>query len=253
MSSPLPHSAKLSRIARPLRLSEEVSGDLRGRIARGELKPGDRLPTEKALGEVCGVSRSVVREAIARLKADGLIETRQGSGAFVVEAPKTIKLRFWKNVGPELGELRDIFELRAMVESAVAELAAQRRDKKDLKAMAQHLRKMDEAMTEGHDGTEADDNFHIAMANATHNSYITRLVEFLGQHFSDSRKLAWHGTRRELAHPREAQREHHVLFEAISRGDAEAARRAALDHLRGAAGRFGIGLALDLDGNNATG
>jgi GntR family transcriptional repressor for pyruvate dehydrogenase complex len=245
--------SELSRIARPLRLSEEVGGDLQRRIARGELKPGDRLPTEKALGEAFGVSRAVVREAIARLKADGLIETRQGSGAFVVDAPKTINLRFWKGVGSEMDELRDIFELRVMVEGAVAELAAQRRNKRDLNAMSRHLREMDEAMAGGHDGTEADDNFHIAMAKATHNSYVSRLVEFLGRHFSDSRKLSWHGTRRELAHPQEAQREHRALFEAISRGDAEAARRCALDHLRGTAGRFGIKLALDLDRTSAAG
>jgi hypothetical protein len=91
----------------------------------------------------------VVREAIARLKADGLIETRQGSGAFVVEAPKAINLRFWKGAGPELSELRDIFELRVMVESAVAALAAQRRKAADLKAMAGHLAAMDEAIQSG--------------------------------------------------------------------------------------------------------
>jgi GntR family transcriptional repressor for pyruvate dehydrogenase complex len=240
-------NTEMSRIARPLRLSEEVSGDLQRRIARGELKAGDRLPTEKALGEVFGVSRAVVREAVARLKADGLVETRQGSGAFVVEAPKTINLRFWLGAGPELDELRDIFELRTMVEGAVAELAAQRRDKKDLKAMAEQLQAMDQALAAGRDGTEADDNFHIAMAKATHNAYIGRLVEFLGRHFSDSRKLSWHGTRRELAHPQEAQREHRALFEAIASGKAEAARLCAQDHLRGAAGRFGIKLALDLE------
>ncbi len=240
-------STELSRITRPLRLSEEVSGDLLRRIARGELKPGDRLPTEKALGEAFGVSRAVVREAIARLKADGLIETRQGSGAFVVEAPKTINLRFWQGAGPELDELRDIFELRAMVEGAVAELAAQRRDQNDLNTMAEHLQAMDEAMTAGRDGTEADDNFHIAMARATHNAYVSQLVEFLGRHFSDSRKLSWHGTRSELAHPHEAQNEHRALFDAISCGNTEAARCCAQEHLRGAAGRFGIMLSLDLE------
>lgn len=251
MSAPPPPTAKpgteMKRIARPLRLSEEVSGELQRRIARGDLKPGDRLPTEKALGEVFGVSRAVVREAVARLKADGLIETRQGSGAFIVEAPRTINLRFRQGAGPELDELRDIFELRAMVEGAVAELAAQRRDKKDLKAMAEQLQAMDAALADGRDGTEADDNFHIAMARATHNSYIGRLVEFLGRHFSDSRKLSWQGTRRELAHPQEAQREHRALFDAITAGNAEAARRSAQDHLRGTAGRFGIKLATDLE------
>ena len=239
--------AELSRIARPLRLSEEVSGELQRRIARAELKPGDRLPTEKALGEAFGVSRAVVREAIARLKADGLIETRQGSGAFIVEAPKTINLRFWQGAGPELEELRDIFELRAMVEGAVAELAAQRRDRRDLRAMREQLQAMDDAIASGRDGTEADDNFHIALARATHNSYVSRLVEFLGRHFSDSRKLSWQGTRKELAHPLEAQTEHRALLQAIALGNAEAARACALDHLRGTAGRFGIKLALDLD------
>lgn len=238
---------ELTRIARPLRLSEEVSVELQRRIARSELKAGDRLPTEKALGDAFGVSRAVVREAIARLKADGLIETRQGSGAFVVEAPKAINLWFWQGAGPELDELRDIFELRAMVEGAVAELAAQRRDKRDLRTMSRFLQEMDDAMAKNVDGTEADDNFHIAMARATHNPYVGRLVEFLGRHFSDSRKLSWRGTRNELAHPQEAQMEHRALFEAISAGSAEAARHCALDHLRGTAGRFGIKLSLDLE------
>lgn len=243
---PADPGSELARIARPLRLSEEVSGDLQRRIARGDLRPGDRLPTEKALGEAFGVSRAVVREAIARLKADGLIETRQGSGAFVVEAPKAINLRFWKGAGPEMSELRDIFELRVMVESAVAALAAQRRKAADLRAMAAHLAAMDEAIASGTDGAESDDDFHIAMARATRNAYIGRLVEFLGRHFSDSRKLAWYGMRRQLAHPEEAQREHRALFEAISRGDAEAAQHFAQEHLRGTAGRLGIKLALDL-------
>lgn len=253
MPARLSPTAKLDRIARPLRLSEKVSGDLRRRIALGELKCGDRLPTEKALGEAFGVSRAVVREAVAGLKADGLIETRQGSGAFVVDAPKAINLRFWRGAGPELEELRDIFELRALVEGAVAELAAQRRDQDDLRAMAGYLQEMDEAIAIGRDGTNADDNFHIAMARATHNPYIGRLVEFVGRHFSDSRKLSWRGTRRELAHPQEAQREHRALFEAISRASAESARRCALEHLRATAGRFGIRLALDLDNKSRRG
>lgn len=239
---------ELSRIARPLRLSEEVSGDLQRRIARGEIKPGDRLPTEKALGEAFGVSRAVVREAIARLKADGLIETRQGSGAFAVAVPKAINLRFWKGTGPGLDELRDIFELRAMIEGAVAELAAQRRNDDDLRVMAEHLQAIDDALESGVDGTVADDNFHIALAHATHNSYMGRLVEFLGQHFSDSRKLAWHDTSLALRLPQSSQREHRALLEAIAQGDAKGARRRALEHLRGAAGRLGIPLALDLDG-----
>lgn len=238
---------KHSANGRPRKLAQAVVERLAGRIRRGQLKPGDQLPTEFEIVRAFGVSRAVVREAIARLKADGLIETRQGSGAFVVEAPKTINLRLWQGAGPELVELRDIFELRAMVEGAVAELAARRRKAVDLRAMAGHLQAMDDAILGGYDGTEADDNFHIALARATRNSYIGQLVEFLGRHFSDSRKLSWRGTRRELAHPQEAQREHRALFDAIAAGDADAARQCAQEHLRGTADRFGIKLALDIN------
>jgi GntR family transcriptional repressor for pyruvate dehydrogenase complex len=243
---------ELERIVRPLRLSEEVSGALQRRIAGGELKPGDRLPTEKALGDVFGVSRAVVREAVARLKADGLIESRQGSGAFVVDAPKSINLRFWQGENPAKTELRDIFELRAMVEGAVAELAAQRRDTNDLRIMKTHLLAMDEAITQGIDGTEIDDNFHIAMARATHNPFVTKLVEFLGRHFSQSRKLSWDVSPATKKFPREVQREHHALFEAITAADPHAARCQALEHLHGAARRASITLPTDLEHKKRT-
>jgi GntR family transcriptional repressor for pyruvate dehydrogenase complex len=236
-------------LVRPARLSEEVGNDLRRRIAAGEFPPGGRLPTEKSLGESFGVSRAVVREAIAGLKADGLIETRQGSGARVVEAPKTLNLRFWQGEGPALGELRDIYELRAMVEGTVAELAARRRNRGDVAAMRRCLKAMQAALAAGGDGSEADDDFHIAIAAATRNGYVSRLVEFLGRHFSDTRKLVWK-TRIEAGAGDEGQRlaqgEHQALFEAIAAGDAEGARAAALAHLRAAAARAGVVLAIDL-------
>lgn len=184
---------ELKKITRAPRLSEEVALALEGRITRGELTPGDQLPTEKVLAETFGVSRAVVREAVARLRADGRIETRQGSGAFVALAPKSLNFRFWQGEGPALVELRDIFELRAMIETSVAELAARRRIPEDVATMARHLQAMDDALADGTDGSEADDNFHLAIASATHNTYAYRLVEFLGRHFSDSRRLAWAG------------------------------------------------------------
>lgn len=240
---------ELKKIVRAPRLSEEVSIALEQRIARGELVPGDQLPTEKVLAETFGVSRAVVREAVARLKADGLIETRQGSGAFVALAPKSLNFRFWQGDGPALVELRDIFELRAMIEASVAELAARRRIPEDVAIMARHLQAMDDALADGSDGSEADDDFHLAIASATHNSYAYRLVEFLGRHFSDSRRLAWAGPGRDGALPQEAQAEHRAMFEAIAAGSPTRARRYAQAHLRGAAARVGIDLASDLGGD----
>lgn len=237
---------ELKKIVRAPRLSEEVSSALEAKIARGELLPGDQLPTEKILAETFGVSRAVVREAVARLRADGRIETRQGSGAYVTLAPKSLNFRFWQGDGPALVELRDIFELRAMIEASVAELAARRRIPEDIAVMQRHLKAMDDALLDGSDGSESDDDFHLAVAAATHNTYAHRLVEFLGRHFSDSRRLAWSGPGRDGALPEEAQAEHKALFEAIAVGNPAQARRLAHQHLRGAASRVGIDLAEDL-------
>ena len=188
----------------------------------------------------------MVREAVARLRADGRIETRQGSGAFVAQAPKSLNFRFWQGDGPALVELRDIFELRAMIETSVTELAARRRIPEDVAAMQRHLQAMDDAIRDGSDGSEADDDFHLAVAAATHNTYAYRLIEFLGRHFSDSRRLAWVDPGRRETLPEEAQAEHRAMFEAIAAGNPARARRCAQEHLRGAALRVGIDLATDL-------
>lgn len=235
----------LRRIHRPPRLSEEVSTELEARIQRGEYAPGAQLPTEKILAETFGVSRAVVREAIARLKADGLIETRQGSGAFVAENPKSLNFRL--QPGGATGLLH-IFELRTMIEATIAELAARRRNEGDLEAMRACLRRMDEALATEGDGSEADDDFHLAIAAATHNDYVLRLAEFLGRQFSESRRMAWVDHEQGMESPREAQREHVILLDAIAAGDPAAARRAAHVHLRGAARRVGVELPADLGG-----
>lgn len=238
----------LSRIHRPPRLSEEVSAELEARILRGDYAPAAQLPTEKVLAETFGVSRAVVREAIARLKADGLIETRQGAGAFVAENPKSLNFRIAP--GGEEGLLH-IFELRTMIEATVAELAARRRTEADIAAMREALQRMDDALQIEKDGSEADDDFHLAIAAATHNQYVLRLAEFLGRQFSESRRMAWVDHPRGMESPREAQREHFVLLDAIAAGDPAAARAAAHVHLHGAAERVGIDLPADLGGNVA--
>lgn len=241
----------LKKIVRAPRLSEEVSLAIEQQITCGELAPGDQLPTEKVLAETFGVSRAVVREAVARLKADGRIETRQGAGAFVARAPKSLNFRVWQGDGPALVELRDIFELRTIIETAVTELAARRRIPEDVASIARHLQAMDDALAEGSDGSESDDDFHLAIAAATHNAYAYRLVEFLGRHFSDSRRLAWMGPGRNGALPKEAQDEHRAMFEAIAAGSPARARQYAQAHLRGAAARVGIDLASDLGGSSS--
>jgi GntR family transcriptional repressor for pyruvate dehydrogenase complex len=236
----------LSRIDRQPHLSEAVAEALRGRIEAGEFAPGAQLPVEKVLAESFAVSRAVVREAVARLKADGLVETRQGAGAFVAARPHAQPFRLVAKAKRDPEDLRQIFELRMMLEMAVAELAAQRRKMADIAAMRSALEAMDAALAADSDGSDADDAFHGAMAAATHNRYVTRLVESLCGHFSDSRKLSWDAQARQLANARAAQAEHQRLFAAVEAGDGARARRMSRQHLVESAKRAGLKLAEDL-------
>lgn len=213
---------ELTRIARRPRLSEKVSIALEGRIARGELKPGEQLPAEKILAETFGVSRAVVREAVAHFGADGRVETWQEAGAVVAPVSKCLNLRFWQGGRPAATELCEIFELRAMIESSIAELAARRRMPADIVAMRRHLSAMDDALASGGDGSAADDDFHLAIAAVTHNSHTCHLLEFMGRHFSNTRRLVWTLPGRVVDALAAAQAEHRATFEAIAAGDAAA-------------------------------
>jgi len=229
----------LTPVARPAQLSQQVVRALEGSIRTGELRPGQRLPTEKQLGGRFAVSRAVVREAIARLKSDGYVETRQGAGAFVAARPG---LRSFKLVAEEPlahGDLRHIQELRAAVEGAGAELAARRRTGADLAAIRLELETMAEAIRLGTDASDADGRFHSRIARATHNPYLFRFVDFLDNQFSETRRPGWDPARHRAGKPRAAQREHEVLFAAIAAGNPRAARAAAVNHLMNSMVRMG--------------
>jgi len=236
----MPQALVIREVSRPVRLSGQVVDALRGGIESGELAPGARLPTEQILGERFGVSRAVVREAIAHLKSDGYVETRQGAGAFVAARPGLASFRIGHEGKVDAGDLGQIFELRAAATST-ARLAAERRTRGELATMRAALDSMARAIGDGTDGAAADDAFHRAIATATHNGYMQRFVEFLGHHFSESRRPSWTDAGRRAGRPQAAQREHERIHAAIERRDAAAAARAAEDHLRGSAARLGAG------------
>ena len=229
-------------IARPQRLSDEVGAVLESRIGRGELAPGTRLPTEAQLAEQFAVSRAVVREAIARLKANGLVESRQGAGAFVARRPGATVFRMHGGTASAAARIEDVFELRLIVEVAAAERAALRRGDDDLRAIGAALATMDAALAGAGDGAMADDAFHCAIAAASGNPLIGRFVEFVGQEFSVSRQPTWSPAGVGAGLAQASQDEHRALFRAIEAGDPCAARAAAERHLAAVAGRLGVDL-----------
>lgn len=229
----------ITRVARSPQLADQVVRALESSIRAGDFRPGERLPTEKQLGERFEVSRAVVREAIARLKSDGYVETRQGAGAFVATRPGLLSFKLEAQEPIDREDLRQIQELRAAVEGAAAEFAALRRTSADLAAIRTELDLMADAIRRGADGSDADGRFHRAIAGATHNPYLHRFVEFLDHQFSETRRPGWDPARHRSGKPRVAQREHEQLFAAIAAGNPRAARAAAVRHLTESAVRMG--------------
>jgi GntR family transcriptional repressor for pyruvate dehydrogenase complex len=237
----LERPAAAEEVARPRGLADQVVRALQERIEAGKLAPRARLPTEHALGERFGVSRAVVREAIARLRADGYVETRQGAGAFVADEPGRASFRLPTEAHLPADDLAQLFVLREAVEVATARLAAERRTRTDLEAIRRAVRDVGRAIEEGTDGVAADGAFHRAIAAAAHNGHLQRFVEFLGYHFAETRRPAWTEAGRRARRPHAAQREHERIYAAIERGDPAAAARAAAEHLHGSAARLGVG------------
>lgn len=221
----------------PARLGDEIAMRLDAWIREQGLPPGAQLPTEKVLCERFGVSRPVIREAIARLKAEGSVRTRQGSGAFVAERPEVFRLPLPDALPQDAAE---VFELRYVVETGAAALAAERRTEHDLQHIAATLAQMRAALDSHADAAGHDDAFHAAIAEATHNRALARFAQFMGQQFARSRRPTWSKAGHASGRAREAQDEHQRIFDAIAAGDAAAARRAAAAHLTGAARRLGL-------------
>lgn len=239
--------SEMSAIEKPdrqSRLSEAVARQLESWIREQRLESGAQLPTEKTLCERFGVSRAVIREAISRLKADGCVRTRQGSGAFVAAPPGQASFRLVQQSAPagglSLAQVADIFELRYLVEAGAAERAAVRRTEEDLVRIRVALESMSAALESRSDAVSDDDAFHVAVAAATHNPQLERFQVFMGQQFSNSRAPTWSSEGHRLGRASEAQLEHIRIFEAIAARDPAAARVAAEAHLVGAARRLGL-------------
>lgn len=210
------------------RVMTRIGADIRA----GRLGPGARLPTEQELTASMGVSRTVVREAVAALRADGLVVTRRGSGAYVAD-PSASPFRI---VGPRvdgIGDILDVMELRLAVEVEAAALAAGRATRKQVAGIRAALRGIDKALRGG-DGAVAEDfAFHSAIAEATGNPQFPRFLAFLGNHVipRQSVRLSVDTPAERRAYLERIQHEHARIVAGISDEDPVAARRAMHEHL----------------------
>ena len=202
-------------------------------IRAGQLKAGQKLPTEAEIMKNFGVSRTVVREAISRLQASMLVETRHGIGTFVL--PQEVSPSF--RISPhQLGTLREVIallEFRISIETEAAALAAQRRNTENLAELRKAMDSFGHAINEGRDAVQADFLFHQEIARATQNKHFQELMHSLGTGAIPRGRLEnpLPVTPERLAYLRRVHEEHESILNAISAQDPEAARAAMRTHL----------------------
>jgi GntR family transcriptional regulator, transcriptional repressor for pyruvate dehydrogenase complex len=209
-------------------------------IESGDLAPGQRLPTEQEMVAATGVSRTVVREALAALRARGLITTRQGLGAFVANDPLPRSFSILPEDLESIDEVLRVLELRIGIEVEASGLAAERRSDSELARMGSLLGALDAAVRGGKLGTEEDFGFHRAILAATRNPNFTRLFDTFGVAMIPRQRTRLDRMtvpKREQYLAR-VQREHRAILAAIEAGDAGAARRAMRSHLTKSYARF---------------
>ncbi len=218
------------------RLYRQIAEQLRGLIGAGEYPLGSRLPPERDLAVQLGVSRPSVREALIALEVEGLVEVRMGSGIYVkaLDAPRG-------GVGAALGPF-DIIRARALVEAELAALAARACTPALLKKLRAGVKAMEEDIARGVMPIRGDREFHLALAEASGNAALLRVVtelfdernnplfEQLGRHFENAK--SW----------RCAVTEHRVVMRAVAAGEVAAARRAMQTHLQNSHDRFAAAL-----------
>lgn len=227
-------------------LAEHIARSLHEEITSGRLKPGDRLPTEHFLAQNFGVSRNVVREAIASLRAQGLIVSQQGVGAFVATARQaSAPLR---HVSAQLLEgddtIRNMFEVRAALESQAAALAAIHMTPRKLKPIQDAVERMRYEGEPTADTVNADLEFHRAVATASGNDYLVAMIRTVLEPMraliavNFSRQGPMFGNI-----PHAARDEHEKLVQAFADKNAAAARELMGQHIVNAASRFGYDIA----------
>jgi GntR family transcriptional regulator, transcriptional repressor for pyruvate dehydrogenase complex len=227
----------LTKLPRTPNLADTVTANLRANLERGVWAAGSQLPTEKSLSLQLGVSRSVVREAIAKLKHEGYLTTIQGKGAFVADDPgmATFRLDMLLSERPE--DVDHVFEMRALIEQDCAALAAERRTAVDLRTMKQALRAMRLAQEAGGLGLTEDIAFHRAIAAATHNAVLARFADFVGKHHREFLQVTRLSALKSADRLADVDDEHDAVLAAIEARDADAAREAVQRHLRNGAKR----------------
>ena len=210
------------------RLYEEIVKQIIFRIKSGELKPGDRLPTERDLALQLNVSRTAIREALRSLEIMGVIDSRVGNGTYIKEMSLDCLMDSFAGVLSKNERLIiELIEVRLLLEVEIARLAARRIDEKKIQAIEKTLKLMEQEIKDGGIGLKGDNAFHNELANAGDNLAMTSILGLCGELLDSTRKAAL----KALGDPKFGLEHHRAIFEAVRSGNENEAARLMKEHL----------------------
>lgn len=229
----------MSEIEHPS-LADQVFDQLLTQIVEEKYPVNSRLPSEQALAQSFGVSRPVLRTALARLRTDGIIQSRRGSGNYIRRRPDRQVVSF-----VPLGSIADIqrcYEFRVDVEGAAAAWAARRRDAEDLKQIENAFQILESSYIQQELGIDADQKLHLAIARASKNRFFVSVLEALGPQISFGVKLSRSLTLLDVPSRQElVLAEHRAVLDAIRKEQPDAAQEAMQKHITAAKNRMFVG------------
>jgi GntR family transcriptional repressor for pyruvate dehydrogenase complex len=220
-------------VKREPRLSDKVADMMLKTILSERLNVGDRLPSERELGEQFGVSRTVVREAVRALAAKGVIEVRTGSGLRVAAvdaaAVRESMSLFLHGVGLDFEK---VHEVRSLLEVHIAGLAAERATDEDIAQLRETHERMVAEVADVEAASRVDLEFHRVIARSTHNDLFLLLMDSIGSSLIDIRR---ENLSSGTGHPAATLTQHERVLKQIAKHDPEGARSAMAAHLEGVA------------------
>lgn len=212
------------------RLADQLYGQLLEKIVAGELKEGDKLPSENEISRTFEVSRPVIREALLRLQVDGLVYSRQGAGSFVKARPPEGLIKFAEP--SDVAGLLRCFEARLPIEGAIASLAAQRATEDDIASIKECLLAFESQIKSAGIADKEDLAFHMAVARATGNEIFVSILSSLNTTITSAIRVNLKITKGGSSdRVRKVCEEHEAIFDAIATGDSDGADLAMRYHI----------------------
>lgn len=211
------------------RLYEKIVDQIENRILKGDLEPGDKLPPEPELAKQFSVSRTAIREAMKALSQKGLIVVQPGRGTFVIDSTSNAmrnSIDLFVKIG-SIDGIVDLVEVREILEPEIAAMAADRATPSQIIEMVEAVEAMDRALNDPHAFIEADLDFHLALAKATHNTLIPILIDSLVDLLREHRVRA----ASVVGGIERSQPFHKKILEAVKNQDANLARETMRKHL----------------------